>query len=108
MRDLLKERLEEIKKLDVRTYRVIDLALDVALSDEELQMQGSYIYVLSFDGTDFNLKLNSVANDKIPIRQHRGIGGIYHRVFITHTAQAGKTIKLLFGIKTELHVEDWS
>lgn len=108
MADDLKQRLEEIKKFNIKTYQVIDLTLDVARSNEELQIQGSYLYALSFDGADLNIKLNSISNDNIPLRVHRSISGIFHRIFITHTAQAGKTVKLLFGVKTEFSVEDWS
>ena len=106
--DDLKERLSEIKQFDIRTYQVIDLALDTARTEEELQIQGSYIYVLTFDGTDLNLKLNSKSNSIIPLRSHRSISGIFHRIFLTHTAQAGKIAKLLFGVKAEFSVEDWS
>jgi hypothetical protein len=108
MVDDLKERLSEIKKLDIRTYQILDLTLDTARSEEEFQIQGSYIYALTFDGTDFNVRLNSKSNGLIPLRAHRSISGIYHRIFITHTAQAGKIAKLLFGVKTEFSVEDWS
>lgn len=108
MVDDLKLRLEEIKKLDIRTYQVIDLTLDAARSNEELQIQGSYLYVLSFDGTNLNVKLNSISNNDLPLRAHRSVSGIFHRIFITHTAQAGKTAKLLFGVKTEFSIEDWS
>lgn len=105
--DDLSRRLEEIKKQDITTYKIIDLTLDVARSNEEVQIQGSYLYVLSFDGADLKIKLNRITNDDLPMRAHRGISGIFHRIFVTHTAQAGKTAKLLFGVKTEFSVEDW-
>lgn len=108
MENSLKERLEEIKKSNIKTYQIVDLKLDTARSNEEFQIQGSYLYALAFDGTDFNIKLNSISNDDIPLRVHRSVSGIFHRIFISHTAQAGKTIKLLFGVKTEFSVEDWS
>lgn len=108
MNDDLKKRLEEIKKFDIKTYRVMDLTLDVARSNEEVQVQGSYLYALTFDGTDLGIKLNSMMNSDIPMRAHRSISGIFHRIFITHTAQAGKVATLLFGVKSEFSVEDWS
>ena len=108
MVDDLKGRLSEIKKFDTRTYQTIDLTLDAARSNEEFQVQGSYLYVLNFDGTDLNVKLNNISNSDLPLRAHRSISGIFHRIFITHTAQATKTAKLLFGVKTEFSVEDWS
>jgi hypothetical protein len=106
--DDLKERLSEIKKFGTKTYQVIDLALDTARANEEFQIQGSYLYALSFDGTDFNIRLNSISNDLIPLRAHRSVSGIFYRIFLTHTAQAGKIAKLLIGVKTEFSVEDWS
>lgn len=106
MVDDLKERLSEIKRYDIKTYQVIDLTLDAARSNEEFQIQGSFLYVLSFDGTDFNMRLNSISNDLIPLKIHRSIEGIFHRIFLTHTAQAGKTAKLIFGMKTEFSVVD--
>lgn len=106
--DDLKERLSEIKKFNIKTYQVVDLALDTARSNEEFQVQGSFFYVLSFDGTDCGIRLNSVTNDLIPLRIHRSINGIFHRIFITHTAQATKTAKFIFGVKTEFSVVDHS
>ncbi len=103
----LKQRLEEIKAQGIRTYKIIDLALDAARSNEELQVQGSYLYVLSFDGTELKLKLNDISNDDLPLRQHRGVSGIFHRIFLSHIAQAGKTAKLVIGVKTEFSIEDW-
>jgi hypothetical protein len=104
----LKQKLEEVKKEKILVYRVLDLALDTARANEEFQVSGSYLYVLGFDGTDFNIRFNEISNPLFPLRQHRGLSMPFHRIFITHTAQATKTIKLFFGITPDVLIQDWS
>ena len=104
--DTLKQRLEEVKAGRVSTYRIFDLALDIARTEEEFQISATYLYVTEFTGADFKIRLNDKQNDLIPLKDRRAIRGAISRIFITHTAQATKTIKLIFGISTDFFVED--
>lgn len=106
--DDLKGKLSEIKKQRIQTYKVLDLTLDLARTNQEFEISGSYIYVSAFDGTDLNVRLNELENDLLPLRVHRSIRGFFYRIFITNTAQSGKTAKIIFGVQSEFALEDWT
>ena len=101
----LKRRLEEVKRDRVTTYRILDLALDTARTEEEFQISGISIYTTEFTGADLKIRLNDKQNDLIPLKDRRMIMGAFSRIFITHTAQATKTAKLIFGLE-DFSVED--
>ena len=104
--DTLKQKLEEVKAGRISTYRTLDLALDTARTNEEFQVSAVYLYATEFTGADFGIRLNNQQNDLIPLKDRRAIRGAFSTIFITHTAQSGKAIKLIFGISTDFFVED--
>ena len=103
--DSLKRRLEGVKKDRISTYRILDLSLDTARTEEEFQISAISIYTTELTGADLKIRLNDKQNDLIPLKDRRMIMGAFTRIFITHTAQAGKTAKLIFGLE-EFSIED--
>ena len=97
--------MEEVKKDRISTYRILDLALDTARTEEEFQISAISIYTTEFTGADLKIRLNDRQNDLIPLKDRRMITGAFSRIFITHTAQAGKTAKLIFGLE-DFSIED--
>lgn len=94
------EKIEEIRRKRIKTYHVLDYILDSARNDEALHITGSYIYVLNLDGA-CSIRLNENSSDSIDLLKFRVINSPFYRFFLTHTAQAGKTMKIAVGVESE-------
>lgn len=101
MIDTLKQTLDELKGKRVKYYSVLNYTLDDARSNEPLFIAGAYIYVLALDGTA-KIKLNEISADDIDLFKYRQIATPFYRFFITHAAQAGKTLSLAIGVGSEV------
>lgn len=97
----LKDVLDSLKKERMKVYHVLEIPLDSAVLNEEYPIVGSYLFVLDFDGSDFDIRLNETSSDLIALVKARQINSPFYRLLITHTAQAGKKIKLAIGVNTE-------
>lgn len=98
---ILREQWEQVLalvKLERQsTYRVLTLKLNTARTEQEFNIAGSLLWVL--DATDttskISLRLNDLENDQFSFSgKQKGVRGVFHRFFITNTAQAGKEITL--------------
>lgn len=101
MNDILKQRLDELKGKRVKNYTLLSYPLDMARLNEEIFIAGSYLYVLSLDGTA-KIKLNEVSGDDIDLFKYRQISSPFYRLFVTHVAQATKTLVLAVGVSSEV------
>ena len=94
------EKIEEIRRKRIKTYHVLDFTLDSARDNEVLHITGSYIYILNLDGA-CSIRLNEASSDSIDLLKFRVISSPFYRFFLTHPAQAGKTLKLAIGVESE-------
>lgn len=100
MTDALKQQLDELKGKRVKNYTLLTYPLDTARSNESIFIAGSYIYVLVLDGTA-KIKLNEISGDDIDLFKYRQISSPFYRIFLTHIAQATKTLTLAIGVSSE-------
>jgi len=93
-----------------KPYEIITLDLGVARTDEEIEIAGNYINVLGSEGT-LQIKLNNPTHDAISLPDVREIKAEFNKIYITNTAQAGKTATLLVGkdfeIGSETKLQAW-
>jgi hypothetical protein len=84
---------------DVKSrYARIELPLDAAQVDQEIEINGDYLSILSFTGTNAStwFKLNHRHNSEIRPGEQSEIYSPYNRIFLTNSAESGK--KLILGI----------
>jgi hypothetical protein len=79
-------------------FQVISLTLDAARGDEEIIFSGNFVW--AYDASDLeavvNIKFNNQLSTALPFYRGQVVKGQpFSRLFITHDAQAGKTIELL-------------
>lgn len=90
------EKINSIRSKNASTYRMITIDLSIARSEFELAIAGAYIF--GFAATDaianIDIKLNENRNDTIPFSSQKFIDAVFYRLFLTNTAQAGKSITL--------------
>lgn len=79
-----------------KTYYTKTISLAEARTDKELLFDGDNIIVDSIDGEAY-IKLNEKAHDNIDLRTHRTLKGTFIRLYLTNTAQAGKSVTLMIG-----------
>lgn len=90
--------IEKIRKRqDVsQLYKIFPFNLATARVDEELPQGGFYLQMI--DATDtvasIDIRLNERANDVITLKKGDILVAPFYRIFISHTAQAGKTASL--------------
>lgn len=101
MIDTLKQTLDELRGKRVKYYTILNFTLDNARSNEILNIAGAYIYILTLDGTA-KLRLNEISSDEIDLFKYRQIVSPFYRIFLTHTAQAGKTLSIAIGVGSEV------
>jgi len=85
---------EEYKK-----YQELTFDLGTARTDEELEISGDFILVEYLDGSA-SIKLDNPGHDAIDlsrIKQIKTAPQKFNKIYITNTAQSGKTLKLLIG-----------
>jgi len=85
---------EEYKK-----YQELVFDLGVERKDEELEISGDFILVEYLDGSAY-LKLDNPGHDAIDLTRVKQINTSpqkFNKIYITNTAQTGKTLKLLVG-----------
>ena len=90
--------LEQVKRRKLSVYKTKTIKLDDARTDIEFSdVQGDALAVISIDGT-VNIRLNEKENDLISLNNCREIPtGFFYRIFVSNTAQTGKSITLYFG-----------
>ena len=104
---MLKQHLNQLKINRTKSYILYTLPLYNARRDEEFVISGSYIYVLDTNG-NLSLRFNEISNDIIPLQKYRTIETPFYRLFLTNSAQTGKTIKLAIGIETDIfNIQDF-
>ena len=104
---MLKQHLNQLKIDRTKSFILYTLPLNDARRDEEFVISGSYIYVLETDG-NLSLRFNEISNDIIPLQKYRTIETPFYRLFLTNSAQTGKTIKLAIGIETNIfNIQDF-
>lgn len=96
--------LEEMKKERPKLYHIHDLDLAVARRKEEFYFAGNNMRVVDASDLDAEIDVyfNELFYDAIPMRIGRMVEMTFYRYFVSHAAQAGKTIKLAVAMETEL------
>ena len=105
--DSLKQMLDDLKGKRVKHYTLLTYPLDTARANESIFIAGSYIYVLTLDGTA-KIKLNEISGDDIDLFKYRQIISPFYRLFLTHTPQATKVLTLAIGVSSEVfNIQDF-
>lgn len=105
------EQISDIKANNSQVYATRTIDLSTARSNEEFSVAGNYFIIL--DATDLNaniqIRFNTLAADQLTFKKRQGVEVPFYRLFITNSAQAGKTITLIYGINdTPLKIVDQS
>lgn len=99
MKDFLSQ-LEDIKTKRIKPYSLLTLDLSTARSEYEITGAGNYFLV--FDATDIStnvqVRFNETSADQVTLKKRQGLEVPFYRVFLTNTAQAGKTVTIAYGI----------
>ena len=82
---------------DKFNYDVLTLTLDNARDKEKFAIAGEYLYILASTDSNVNIEivLNSQTEDKIKLQAGKGIIAPFKHFWLSHSAQAGKTITLI-------------
>ena len=96
--DLVKER-KIAESGEWVPYAVKSFALDTARTDELVVLEGDFIHAWTDGVLDGGgLRFNNLNNDLVDFQRRNPIYGFrFWRLYLTHTAQAGKTLDLLIG-----------
>ena len=91
----LKQRLESGQWVP---YRVIKLDMTAARTDEPIVVEGDRLNVQT-DGTldGVTIRFNMQNSDPVPVKYFNPWRQQFFQLFLTHTAQAGKTLYLAVG-----------
>ena len=92
------------RSLDQMTF-----ALDNARSEAEIAMTGSFIWVreATDNATEITVKFNSQAGPGIVFQKGMVISGPeFSKIYLTHAAQANKSITLVYGIQPTISLEN--
>jgi len=84
---------------EYKKYQELIFDLGTARTDEELEIRGDFILVEYLDG-DASIKLDNAGHDAIDltkVKQIKTAPEFFEKIYITNTAQTGKTLKLLIG-----------
>ena len=85
--------------VEKRKYQELTFDLGTARTDEELEIRGDFILVEYLDGSA-SIKLDNPGHDAIDltkVKQIKTSPEFFEKIYITNTAQSGKTLKLLIG-----------
>lgn len=95
---------DELKAQRVQVYDTITFDLAAARINEEISFVGNYLYVV--EATDVNssidIRFNEIFRKIINFKTGRGIKTPFYRLYISNTAQVGKTITIARGIETDI------
>lgn len=91
-------RKQELINGTMHPYEIVEFKLDGARTDEEKLIDGDHLLAAT-DGdlTNITIKLNHKGNSAIPLAEFNPVASQFYRIFLTNTAQAGKTLKLFVG-----------
>ena len=96
IKKLVMKPIEELQDTTKRFSEPLTLDLSVARVQVEYNIYGDVMIVESMDGTAI-VCLNNKENSPLELRIGRKIYQDYFTFFITNTAQAGKTLKIVMG-----------
>ncbi len=94
---ILNSTLTKIGDLD--WYDVRDYKLDTARTDEkitEFSQEGNILIPITLDGTA-QIKFKSTSGHSFELSEYDPLKLKFDTLFLTHTAQSGKTLRLLIG-----------
>lgn len=93
------EAVRFLKKHNQAIPQVYEFDLSTAKTDLEFTATGNFFYVLDSTNTDdsISVKFNAKDSKGVPLTKQLGLRTPFDRVFITHTAQASKTMTILIG-----------
>ncbi len=94
--------LAELKRLlesgQLVPYRVMEFDMTAARTDEPVVVEGDRLNVQT-DGTldGVTIRFNMQSSDEVPVKYFNPWRQQFFKLFLTHTAQAGKTLYLAIG-----------
>lgn len=106
-RELAKALRDVMGEKPLDSYRVYPVDLATARTDKEMPWGGDFLLAQKIDGK-LDIKLSRDTNDIIELDQVRRVGMPFNRLFLTNTAQAGKSAKLIVGTGMFESVIDFS
>jgi hypothetical protein len=116
LKQLSQLELEEIRKQfwgpnpGSRDYDIISFPLDTATTDKEWPGEGYFLYAWTNGSLDgISVRPNSKANCSIPFEQFGYESAVgFDRIWLTWTAQAGKTLYIFVGRRKGTHLSQVS
>jgi len=91
-------------------YSVKSFALDTARTDELVIVEGDFIHCWTngaYDG--IGVRYNNTNNDLVYFQRRNPITGFrFWKLYLTHTAQAGKILDLMIGREASAYAESYS
>ena len=95
----LMRKLKDIRGSGVYYPQRLDLDLGTARADVKFNFVGSFIFVESLDGS-CAIKLNEQNSSEVNLIQYQAIAAPFDKIYVTNSAQSGKTCKLLIADET--------
>ncbi len=92
-------------------YSIKSFAMDTARTNELVGVEGDYLVAKVGDGTlaGVGVRFNHPANDLVSLEDFNPFYGFrWWKLYLTHTAQAGKTLKLMVGREASAYAESQS
>lgn len=93
---------EELRSQRIQVYKTITFDLATARSNVELPFIGNYLYVIEATDNSANIqiRLNEIFRSNITVTKGRGLRAPFYRLYITNTAQTGKTLTFAIGVES--------
>lgn len=93
----------ELRSKRIKNYDTITIALDVAETDKEFVYTGNYIYIAEATDIDVNIdvKFCEQSRANINLVHGRAVRTPFYRLYLSWSAQAGKSITLAVGVGEE-------
>lgn len=97
---------ETIREDKPQIYKKLVLRLDASRDNEVFEIVGDGMYVLDATdtGVSVDVRFSEIEADAITLIKRKGVRLPFYRFFVTHAAQAGKTITIILMRDLEMQV----
>lgn len=106
--DNFAELLDWVKKNQLASVETITIDLTNARTDQLLEVAGLVIYAQDTTDSTNSLQIrhNEISSGLITLTKSYGVAYPFYRLYLTNTAQAGKTITLTIGRASPFNIID--
>jgi len=94
------EQIADIKQNQPQIYKTLTLDLSSARSEYEMPISGNYFLIMDASdiNTNIDVRFNMITADRINLIKGRGVKLPFYKIYLSNTAQSGKSITIVYGI----------